>query len=157
MSTLIRLFLLTFLLLGAGCNAKDNNAIAIGIVGYNYTDRPIYSFSVNGNGGGNIYLSSLTSGGGGTVCCMSVRRNTPLPITMEVEWTWDRVEDENGKVLRAEEKRAVKAQLKGPIPENPTQFEVHIYPDGHAEVAVSDKYSPPRLKISSSKNGLRRE
>jgi hypothetical protein len=157
MAKIFRPLLIMLLLLSTGCNAKDNAQIALGIVGYNYTDRPIASFSVNGSGGGNIYLSSLTSGGGGTVCCVSVRRNTPLPITMDVEWTWSRVEDDNGKVLRAGEARAVKAELKGPIPLTPTQFEVHFYPDGHVELAVSDKYSPPRLKINSSKNGLRRE
>lgn len=135
------------LLLSAGCNAKDKTSGALGIVGYNYTDRPIAEFSVNGNGGGNIYLSSETSGGGGTVCCMSVSPGTKLPLTMEVKWTWDRVENEQGKVLQPEETRTALAVLTGPLPAKPTQFEVHFYPDGHVEVAVSDNYSPPRLKL----------
>jgi hypothetical protein len=147
MNRFIHLFLTALLMLSAGCDAKDNNAIALGIVGYNYTDRAIASFSVNGSGGGNIYLSSPDGGGGKTVCCVSVRATTQLPITMEIKWTWDRVEDDGGKVLRQEESRTTKAVLKGPIPANPTQFEVHFYPDGHVELAISNIYSPPRLKL----------
>ncbi len=158
MKYLIKIFFLCLLILNPACDAKDNSeTIAVGIVGYNYTDRPIASFSVNGSGGGNIYLSSATSGGGGTVCCVSVRRNTPLPVVMEIKWTWDRVENDSGKVIKPEESRSVKAELKGPIPEKPIQFEVHIYPDGHVELAVSDKFFAPRLKLKSSENGLRRE
>jgi Protein of unknown function (DUF3304) len=152
MPQFIRLLFLSLLLFSAGCGAKDSGSSALGIVGYNYTDRAIASFSVNGNGGGNIYLSTPTNGGGKTVCCMSVRPGTTLPLKMEVEWTWDRVEDDNGKVLRPEESRKATAVLDGPLPAKPTQFEVHFYPDGHVEVAVSDKYSPPRLKLEQKDN-----
>ncbi len=144
LASFIRVFLVALALLCTGCNAKDNNdVIALTIESYNYTDRPIYTFSVNGNGGGNVFLSTPTNGGGKSVCCVSIRRNTLLPITMEVEWSWSRVEDDNGKILRPAESRKVKAELKGPIPKNPVQFEVHFYPDGHVELAVSDTFSPP--------------
>jgi hypothetical protein len=146
MKYFVQIVALSFMLLGAGCDAKNASG-ALGIVGYNYTDRAIAEFSVNGNGGGNIYLSSPDSGGGKTVCCMSVSPGTKLPLTMEVQWTWDRVENEKRKVLRPEESRTATAVLTGPLPTKPTQFEVHFYPDGHVEVAVSDNYSPPRLKL----------
>jgi hypothetical protein len=156
MTHLTRPLFLFLLLLGAGCDAKNNASGALGIVGYNYTDRPIAEFSVNGNGGGNIYLSSPDSSGGGTVCCMSVSPGTKLPLTMEVKWTWDRVENEERKVLRPEESRTATAVLTGPLPVKPIQFEVHFYPDGHVEVAVSDKYSKPRVILQSNEPGTKR-
>ncbi|AKI99144.1 Hypothetical protein AA314_00771 [Archangium gephyra] len=39
--------------------------ISLEINGFNYTDLYIDNFSVNGNSGGNLYVSSPTSGGGG--------------------------------------------------------------------------------------------
>ena len=44
--------LLGLLLLGA-CNSEDTRSFTL--VGYNYTERPIYSFSVDGVGGGNAF------------------------------------------------------------------------------------------------------
>jgi hypothetical protein len=41
------------------------------IIGYNYTSRYIDQFSVDGAGGGNLYVSGPSSGGGGIVCCAS--------------------------------------------------------------------------------------
>jgi hypothetical protein len=157
MKYLIKIIFLCLLILNSACDAKGNNEpVALSIEGFNYTDRPISSFSINGTGGGNIMLSTPTNGGGKTVCCISIRPNTQLPITMNIEWTWDRVEDDTGKVLKAEEKRNFIAELKGPIPANPIQFEVHIYQDGHAEIAVSNTYSQPRMKLTR-KSPLRRE
>lgn len=39
--------------------------VSLTIEGYNYTDDYIDQFTVNGQGGGNLYLSTPTSGGGG--------------------------------------------------------------------------------------------
>jgi hypothetical protein len=46
---------------------------ALAIVGYNYTERYIDSFHVNGQGGGNLYVSGPTAGGGSSACCVSWR------------------------------------------------------------------------------------
>jgi hypothetical protein len=77
----------TFFLLSACSNAANSDTdsdrastasavapskeLSLGIEGYNYTNRYIDSFSVDGAGGGNIRVSSPTSGGGGTVCYTS--------------------------------------------------------------------------------------
>ena len=55
--------------------------------GYNYTDHYIDSFSVNGQGGGNVFESSPQSGGGKSVCCVSWWPRTQLPTHIEVRWT----------------------------------------------------------------------
>ena len=44
--------LLGLLLLGA-CNSEDTRSVTV--IGYNYTERPIYTFSVNGVGASNLF------------------------------------------------------------------------------------------------------
>ncbi|QBQ38021.1 DUF3304 domain-containing protein [Pseudoduganella plicata] len=39
---------------------RSNEPVMLSITGYNYTNRHIESFSVNGQGGGNIYVSLCT-------------------------------------------------------------------------------------------------
>nr|WP_227789697.1 MULTISPECIES: DUF3304 domain-containing protein [unclassified Burkholderia] len=43
------------------------------VIGYNFTDRSIYSFTIDGFGAGNV-RAHKPGGGGGTVCCMEVPR-----------------------------------------------------------------------------------
>ena len=40
-----------------------------------------------------------------------------------------------------------KVLLNPSIPTNPENFEVHFYRDGHIELAATDDYSEPRLKL----------
>lgn len=47
-----------------------SDVTSLGIVGYNYTNRAINTFTIDGAGGGNLYVSSPASGGGGTTCCV---------------------------------------------------------------------------------------
>ena len=108
------------------------------VYGYNYTDEGIYSFEVNGQGGGNLYLSTPTSAGGSGVCCISLSTPVTLPKKFKVRWTrglprgfWCEQE----------------VMLRGPVPPDPEYFEVHFYQDGHIEVAVTPRASPPRLKL----------
>jgi hypothetical protein len=65
----------------------DVDARSLLIQGYNYTDDYIDSFTVDGQGGGNLYVSGPTSGGGGSVCCASFARGTSMPIRLKVRWT----------------------------------------------------------------------
>ena len=55
--------------------------------GYNYTDHYIDSFSVNGQGGGNIFESGPESGGGKSACCVAWNPSTKLPLKITVRWT----------------------------------------------------------------------
>jgi hypothetical protein len=54
------------------------------IVGFNYTDRPVHTFSVNRTWGGNA-LAGDSGGGGGTTCCLDIERDVK---TVVVRWDW---------------------------------------------------------------------
>ena len=126
----------------------------LGITGYNYTDRYIDRFSVNGQGGGNVLLSDDADGGGKTACCIVWRPGTALPVTMRVEWTYGMEGDlQTGEVFRQSETHSVEAELKGPIPEKPTVFAVHFYPDNTVQVEVAEDYPEPRIKRVGSVRG----
>jgi len=107
------------------------------IVGYNYTDAYISDFSVNGVGGGNIEVSSREHSYGGGTCCAAVPADTPLPLTVRIEWKRD------GDVPRCRQT----VLLDGPVPADPRYFEVHFYQDGKIKVALSDYPSVPHVLI----------
>ena len=123
------------------------------ILGYNYTNRYIDQFSVNGAGGGNMSVSTPTSSGGGGTCCAAWIDGTPLPVTMHVRWVADTcVEFLINKYgeRRATARNTYKEQdvvFKGPVSADPNNLEVHFYPDGHIEIAITKMPSEPRLKL----------
>ena len=117
---------------------------SLGIVGYNYTDTYVDDYSVNGAGAFNLGVSTEDSGGGSTVCCFGWAPGMRLPMPVRIEWTrggnrWCRQT----------------VMLTDPGPLEPTTFEVHFYPDRHIEVAITDSYSAPRLKLASAGYGYR--
>ena len=127
---------------------------ALGIMGYNYTNRYIDSFTVNGRGGGNVFISSPTTGGGKTACCFDWWSGNELPKKVRVVWVGaycilTESNPKTGETIKSEAPiwRATEAFVKGPIPPNPTTLETHFYPDGHVEVAVTDQFSDPRLQL----------
>ena len=131
------------------------------IVGYNYTDRYIDSFDAAGQGGGNLFLSGPSSGGGGGTCCIGFWSATPLPKKIKVDWTASycklTVKGSHGEtfVETAPFWRTADAYIHGPIPDNPGYLEVHFYKDGHVEVAVTTRPSPPRLQLPDGDNFVR--
>lgn len=108
--------------------------VSLEINGFNYTDLYIDSFEVNGQGGGNLFVSSPTSGGGGGVCCVSFGPGSRLPIRLTIKWTRDR--------KRWCEKEAL---VTGTIPANPRHLAVHFFPDGRIEAEITENY--PELKL----------
>jgi len=117
----------------------------LSILGYNYTGRYIHTFSVNGQGGGNLYE---TSGGGSVVCCLSFRPDSKLPFDVEVEWELDDIRDfVNAKWIPAvEEHHKSKATVNGPLPKGEaSNFEVHFMPDGSVQAYITDYKSSPFL------------
>ena len=117
---------------------------SLGIVGYNYTETGIIDYSVNGTGAFNLAVSTEDSGGGSTVCCFGWAPGMKLPMPIRIEWTrgsdrWCR--------------KTVMLTDAGPL--EPTTFEVHFYPDRRIEVAITDDYSPPRLKFPGRGGGYR--
>jgi len=134
------------------------------IQGYNYTDDVIDSFTVNGQGGGRLYVSGPSSGGGGSVCCVSYRLGTPLPIKLKIRWVggycMQRVKspypygkpyyDNRRSLWREAEAHAVDLSNG-----KPKALEVHIFPDGHVEAAITQGYSSPRLSLPDDDTGER--
>ena len=124
------------------------------IQGYNYTDDVIDSFTVNGQGGGRLYVSGPSSGGGGSVCCVSYRLGTPLPIKLKVRWMGGYcLEFETSKygrknVYRKGLWREAEALAVDMSDGKPKALEVHIFPDGHVEAAITQGYSDPRMIFS---------
>lgn len=129
--------------------------------GYNYTDHYIDSFSVNGQGGGNIFESSPTSGGGGSVCCVSWQPGSKLPVKIKVRWataycmklirTKFGDYDERQNIFKEKE-----AWISEEVGDEPRALEVHFYRDGRIEAAITTGDSPPRIKLQrdSDRNRL---
>jgi hypothetical protein len=132
---------------------------SLAIVAYNYTDRYMDSFEVNGQGGGNLDISKEFSGGGKTACCVRWTDGSALPKKVTVKWVasycirHDKTSD--GEEFRRRESlwKIADLQFNGPVPANPQNFEVHFYRDGHIELAMSESDSLPRLQLPSPPNG----
>lgn len=126
------------------------------IVGFNYTDRDINEFFVDGTGGGNLSVSSASGGGGGSVCCSSYTAGTAAP-EIKVRWqsdacTYNSRYDEDGTefndIFSIYKTAAVKA---APVSPNPKYMEIHIFPDGHVEAAITGELSSPRLVLDQNR------
>ncbi|WP_321859997.1 DUF3304 domain-containing protein [Burkholderia cenocepacia] len=70
---------ITVLLLGGACWAHAQTASygPYRVIGYNYTDRSIYSFTIDGFGAGGS-AAHKPGGGGKSVCCMEVPREKKI-------------------------------------------------------------------------------
>ena len=117
--------LLGLLLLGA-CNSQDTRSVTL--VGYNYTERPIYTFSVNGGGGSNIFV-----GGGGAKmsCCTEITVGQPV----EIKWMYSYTKKQYDEGLREEDYSTTVIVPPPTVPEA-EYLEVHFYPDHHVELAL---------------------
>ena len=135
--------------------SSGRNSLAI--VGYNYTNRAINSFSINGQGGGDIGVSSPTSGGGGTVCCALY---TPGSTVRMVNIRW-----QSGGCYFSKQSSLSKQMLnklhwfykeqEAPVEilasTDASYMEVHFYPDGSLKVAVTAHMSSPRLSLDEQR------
>lgn len=122
--------------------------VGLAINGFNYTDVAIDLFSVAHQGGGNIFVSTPTSGGGGSTCCVTWRPGTKLPQPILVEW------------MRYANKKQRWCQktvmLTGPVPAKPTAIGVHFMPDGDIQIELSEDYPEVKLKLESVGPGFRK-
>ena len=129
-------------------------AASLALTGYNYTNRYIDSFSVNGQGGGNISVSTPTSGGGGTVCCV---RYLP-PEKISVRWqtgacyfhvrstTSNEVYDRLYSFFKEAEVTVAAGKVA-----HPKYMEVHFFPDGTVQAALTEIASLPRLALAQER------
>lgn len=149
----------------AGTSATEDRApvkppfgtrIELALVGYNYTNRYIDHFDVDGQGGGNIHVSGPSSGGSGTACCVSYRAGAKA---RKVKIRWQANACTYNERTSGGEKfndthsyfKETEVQLDPNIPDFPRYFEVHIYPDGHVEAAITAHESRTRLALSKER------
>ena len=157
-STAMPLVAALMMLLGCGqvatTQAADQSTasgkpVGLAINGFNYTDLVIELFSVSGQSGGNIAVSSPTSGGGGTMCCVTWRPGTKLPTPIRVEWM---------RYVNNKQRWCKKTvMLAEPVPANPKAIGVHFMPDGDIQIELSEDYPEVKLKLTSFNHGRRKE
>lgn len=170
LSSISRYFFAGIIMLISGCGkasitstsddagTMSRGPATLALVGYNYTNRYIDSFSVDGQGGGNLYVSSASSGGGGTVCCV-LYQTSPKPKTVTVRWQSsacyyrEPASDSNEiyNTLHAfyKERKVIVAENASGKAE---YMEVHFYPDDSIQVAVTSEQSMPRLSLNKERS-----
>jgi hypothetical protein len=138
---------------------EDSKAeLPVDIVGFNYTDRVIDSFSVNDQGGGNVFLSSRTSGGGKSTCCIRLPGVTHGTSKIRVRWQVDgciyltksRISGEKFKNIFPYYKQA-DIELSPSRGFTPQHLEVHFYPDGKVRAELTAELSLPRLSLEGKR------
>ncbi|TKS52987.1 DUF3304 domain-containing protein [Luteimonas yindakuii] len=152
----------------AACQAQDpNDPLAdgvqhgLGIHGYNYTDQPIESFSVDGTWGGGVRVSTPTAGGGNTTCCVPVPNPRLLPQTYTVRWIAqmcrERVRGDGQWITQYRSGwREKQVPYTGPLPARPLAFEVHFYPNDEIRIEITDDIvTPPRVILPVDERGFR--
>jgi hypothetical protein len=126
----------------------------LGLVGYNYTDRHISDYAVNGAGGADIRLSSPTGGGSGITCCVRLKKRSVIPSRIKVRWQYDGCvyvmrNDRTGAIdwVRHYYYKEAEVDLKRTDSGTPGYIETHFYPDGTVQVRSTDDFSSPDLKL----------
>lgn len=125
--TLLLVVLAVSFMLSA-CNAADKRSVTL--VGYNYTERPIFSFSVDGVGGGNAF-AGYKNGGGGWVCCTTV----VVGKKVKIDWEYSYTKEQYDAGVR-EEQHSTSLTVPQPESTEAGYLEVHFYPDNHVELAL---------------------
>lgn len=128
--------------------------VSLDLVAYNYTSQHILDYQVNGESGGIVRISSPTSGGSGSVCCVSLPLGKYETILVEVRWqvggcVYIEKNPINGNSVKNVHYYYKQAELTMPNPHmaEPKHLETHFYPDGSVQVMITDEMSLPRLSL----------
>lgn len=102
------------------------------LYGHNHTDRPIFSYWINDNWGGN----ASANGGGKVTCCWRIRGDT-----LQVVWIVSRTRAQLNQGLLEERHELA-------IPNPPRQrtdhyLHVHFFPDNQVRLAWSENHDTP--------------
>lgn len=131
---------------------------SVDIVGFNYTNRVIDGFSVNGEGAGNVLLSSRTSGGGKTFCCIMLSSGRSDVPRVRVRWqvdgcTYVTRSKISGEVFENVFPYYKQADVKVSYSRNikPQHLEVHFYPDGSVSAQLTESISLPRVSLDGQR------
>lgn len=127
----------------------------LGMVGYNYTDRYIYDYTVNGAGGADVRLSSSTGGGSGITCCVRLKKQTVITPRVKVRWQYDGCvyfmkNDRTGasEWVRHYYYKEMEVDLQRADSGTPGYVETHFYPDGSVKVRSTDYFSDPLINLN---------
>jgi hypothetical protein len=107
------------------------NTYTVTLASYNYTDRSISGYTVDGVGGGNA-LKGEINGGSGWACCARVTVGEPVHIAWE--FSYSRKQYDAG--IRAEDHDLTVMVPKPEGHEKPQYLEVHFYSPKHIELRL---------------------
>lgn len=134
------------------------NSWVVDMVGFNYTDRAIDSYSINGEGAGNVLLSSQTNGGGKSACCITILPTNSGALRLRVRWQVDGCKYLTQSRLSKEVSANLfpyyrQLDVTLPLPKNlkPQHLEVHFYPDGSVDARLTEFLSLPRILLDGQR------
>lgn len=151
-----------------GCHAQDQKErsaekrnkdyLLLGLVGFNYTDRYINNYSINGAGGGNVQISLSDSGGSGQTCCVKVWKKHIEPFYVLVRWQVDgcKYVVRDPKTGATEEVKhfyykEAEVAVQDIAKDNAGFIETHFYPDGSVKVLLTEAESDPLLLLDEKR------
>jgi hypothetical protein len=113
------------------CSCAPSQTYTVTLAGYNYTERPISGYSVDGAGGGNMFANDI-DGGTGWACCAEVTVGKPVHI----RWTFTRTKSqfEAGLPIEHHEMDVMVPKPEGA--KQPEYMEVHFYSRTHIELRL---------------------
>lgn len=131
---------------------------SLGLIGFNYTNKTIENYSVDGVGGGNIWLSSNTSGGGGVTCCIDYSSVKLKGSAVKVRWQMDgclylmtnEITGASQKVRHLYYKE-VTVNVEDVSRGRPQYIETHLYPDGGVKVLLTREISNPLVRFGKNR------
>lgn len=163
---MIRLLFLVFSISLGGCEVeksikpqRESHSVTdpgspamLTLVGYNYTDREIAQFSVDGASGGNIHVSGPNGGGGGSACCV---RHLSADEKKYYKIRWHASSCRYGETASGPhysyDLHRFYRELDIPVdkePSNtPSYFEVHFFPNGTVSARITAEASAPILSL----------
>lgn len=162
---LVAFLTVSFLLIGAvradqlvPSGSDGGNIRNLSLVGFNYTNRIIESYTVDYASGGDIRLSSLSSGGGGVACCFAYSLDSIDKMLVNVRWQADGclyllkspITNATASIrhLRYQEKLVkVEKRTTG----TPEFLEIHIFQDGSVKVFLTSELSAPLLRLNGDR------
>ncbi len=135
------------LLLGGACwaHAQTANYGPYRVIGYNYTDKSIYSFTIDGFGAGGS-TAHKPGGGGKSVCCMEVPRGKKIwHVKIEYELTQEQYKNNLPSDVY---------ETDIPVPALPNKsqgyIEFHFLPDRKIEAKWVESPTDPRNPNTTS-------
>jgi hypothetical protein len=132
--------------------------MALDLIGYNYTNHHIEDYYIDSQNGGIVRVSSPTSGGSGSVCCIELSARKSDVIIVRVRWQVDGCSYSekdpitgNSEELHRYLYKEEYVEVARPVGIKPNHLETHFYPDGSVRVQITEEISLPRLRLSEDR------